>query len=112
MNGIDRTTGKPIDGKDHLRQSLLVLLTTRIGSRPLRRTYGSRLPELMDGPMNEATRMDMNMATVEAIAEWEPRLSVDRVVFESNPSGQLGLDIYGTYIPTQTPVEMMGLEIR
>ncbi|WP_375666036.1 MULTISPECIES: GPW/gp25 family protein, partial [unclassified Bartonella] len=53
-SGMDRTTGKPLTGIDHLRQSILDILSTRIGSRVMRRDYGSRVAELIDAPVNNA----------------------------------------------------------
>ena len=47
--GMNRETGKSIDGVDHLRQSTDIL-TTRIGQRVVLRKYGSNLPELVDLP--------------------------------------------------------------
>jgi Bacteriophage baseplate protein W len=47
MNGIDASTGKNISGLAHLRQSVRDILSTPIGTRVLRRDYGSRLPRLV-----------------------------------------------------------------
>ncbi|MBD3768115.1 MAG: GPW/gp25 family protein [Gammaproteobacteria bacterium] len=51
MLGINAQTGKPLSGIDHLRQSISDILTTRVGTRVMRRDYGSQLPELADNPM-------------------------------------------------------------
>lgn len=37
-------TGGAIDRLAHIRQSIADILTTRIGSRVMRREYGSQLP--------------------------------------------------------------------
>ena len=50
MNGINAHTGQALSGIDHLRQSIRDILTTRIGTRVMRRDYGSRLPTLVDTP--------------------------------------------------------------
>ena len=42
MNGINATTGAALSGMDHLRQSIRDILTTRVGTRVMRRAYGSR----------------------------------------------------------------------
>ena len=73
MNGIDASTGKSISGLAHLRQSVRDILTTPIGTRVMRRDYGSRLYRLVDAPMNDATHLDMMAATYEALETWEPR---------------------------------------
>ncbi|NBO96416.1 MAG: phage baseplate protein, partial [Betaproteobacteria bacterium] len=41
MLGINAQTGQPLAGIDHLRQSIRDILTTRIGTRVMRRDYGS-----------------------------------------------------------------------
>lgn len=54
MNGMDATTGKPLSGDAHLAQSVADILTTPIGSRVMRRSYGSLIPSLIDAPINAA----------------------------------------------------------
>jgi len=83
MRGVDRNTGKALSGLDHLRQSIADVLTTPIGSRVMRRDYGSRLFELADAPINRSTLVALYAATADALGRWEPRLRVRRVQAES-----------------------------
>ena len=53
--GMNSQTGKRLSGMDHLRQSIIDILTTPIGSRVMRPGYGSRLFELVDAPVNQTT---------------------------------------------------------
>ncbi|MDF3935352.1 GPW/gp25 family protein [Pseudomonas citronellolis] len=78
---MNRTTGSSIGTLDHIRQSVADILTTRIGTRCMRREYGSQLPELVDQPFNDATRLRVYAATVMALMRWEPRIRVSRVQF-------------------------------
>ena len=78
MRGMDLRTGKPIEGNAHLAQSLGDLLSTPIGSRVMRRDYGSLLFGLIDQPLNPATRLLIFAASALAIRQWEPRLRVKR----------------------------------
>jgi hypothetical protein len=48
MKERDKETRKALEGIDHLKQSIIDILTTPIGSRVMRRDYGSRLFELVD----------------------------------------------------------------
>ena len=48
MIGMSAVTGKPLEGLDHLRQSIADILSTPIGTRVGRREYGSLLAELVD----------------------------------------------------------------
>ena len=54
MNGIRATTGQRLAGIEHLRRSIRCILTMPIGTRVMRRDYGSRLFQLVDAQMNRA----------------------------------------------------------
>ncbi len=112
MNGIDASTGKPLSGLAHLRQSVRDILTTPIGTRVMRRDYGSRLYRLVDAPMNDATRLDMMAATYEAIETWEPRLELDAIAVEMPEPGGVVISVFGQYVPTGEPVALDGIEVR
>lgn len=64
---------------DDLRQSVRTILTTRLGSDPLRPDFGSRLPDYLDWPIDRA-RPHIVRETVAAIRRWEPRASIKRVI--------------------------------
>ena len=55
--GLNAATGRPIADLEHIRQSIADILATPIGTRVMRRSYGSLLPELIDQPMHGATRL-------------------------------------------------------
>lgn len=76
---MDAHTGRALEGLDHLRQSIADILTTPIGSRVMRRDYGSLLPELIDAPFNGATRLMLYGAIATALMRWEPRINLQRV---------------------------------
>lgn len=111
MIGIDATTGRYLDGLAHLRQSIRDILTTPLGTRVMRRDYGSRLFALIDAPLNNATSLQITAATIEALARWEPRIAVQRVRTTSARPGHVSLDIEGTYTITGRPVLIEGLEV-
>ena len=79
MIGLSRLTGQRIDGDAHLRQSLHDLMTTPIGTRVMRRTYGSEIFSLIDQPQHGATRLRLMAATVHALTIWEPRIRITKV---------------------------------
>ena len=74
MIGLSRLTGQRIDGDAHLRQSLHDLMTTPIGTRVMRRDYGSLLPYLIDQPASPRLLMQLRAAILHAILRWEPRV--------------------------------------
>ena len=112
MNGTDANTGKSLTGLDHLRQSITDILTTPIGSRVMRRDYGSKLPELVDAPMNGQTIVDIYAATAEALGNWEPRIQVTQVLLTSAAVGQVAIDLAGIYLPDGQPIKIDGIQVK
>ena len=95
MNGVNAKTGKALSGAEHLRQSIADILTTPVGSRVMRRDYGSLLPLLIDQPLNPATKLRLFAATAHAIAKWEPRFTLTKTRFGQADSGKFELHVEG-----------------
>lgn len=94
MNGLHRVTGLGLSGNDHLGQSIADILGTPLGTRVMRRDYGSMLPDLIDQPANPLTRQLVFAASAVAIARWEPRVIVRRIaVSTDNRDGQIAVDL-------------------
>lgn len=104
MTLTSRITGRPIDQGEHLTQSITDILTTPRGSRVMRRDYGSRLPELIDAPLNGETVVDVFAATAEALDRWEPRLRLRRVEITSSSAGTMALRLTGDVLTGQVTV--------
>lgn len=99
MAGIDRNTGKMIDGWAHVQQSLGVLFTTSLNSRVMRRYVGTNVPRQVDSPMSPLTLMDCYAAAA-ASAKFEPRFRITKMqVITAEASGQLSIAIQGVYYP-------------
>lgn len=79
MPGMNDDNGRAIDGVAHIQQSVRDILTTPLGSRVMRRDYGSLLPELIDQPLHGATALRAYSATVVALMKWEPRIRVQQI---------------------------------
>ncbi len=112
MNGTNSLTGKRLSGIQHLRQSITDILATRIGTRVMRRTYGSRIPSLIDTPMNRATLIDIYAATAEALQRWEPRFNLEQVQAVAATPGHIQLDLHGEYLPDGQKVTIDGVMIE
>lgn len=95
MSGMNATTGRKLDDVDHIRQSIKDILTTRIGSRVMRRDYGSLLPELIDHPANPANLLRLQAASIMAILRWEPRVRITRTAFRIGMAGAATLELEG-----------------
>lgn len=112
VTGMARNSGRRAAGIEHLRQSITDILTTPLGSRLMRRTYGSLLPELIDHPANGANLVRIYAATAGALLKWEPRLRVSRVqLSQGERAGQLIMDIEGLYTPPGQSASVLSLRV-
>ena len=111
MLGIDRTTGKALSGVKHIEQSVRDILTTRKGTRVMRRDYGSNLPLLVDNPFNQRTIGLMRAETVDALKKWEPRLRCDECKVSSVGSGYAVFDLTFTWLVDGTEITINDLRV-
>lgn len=115
MIGMSKTTGKAIDGNAHLAQSIADILSTPLGTRIQRRDYGSLLFDLIDQPLNGATRALVHAATALALSRWEPRLQLRKVNMGGDPAyGHLTIDIEAdrTDLPAISNYVSLSIPIR
>lgn len=101
MTSLNRHTGKVIDGFDEVLQSIEVILTTRKGTRAMRREFGSNLPRLVDRAMSPMTVIDFYAAIADALDQ-EPRFRLTRMdlVQDSDiPAGNPVFEIIGIWYP-------------
>lgn len=119
MDGMSASNGAALGGIDHLRQSIKDILTTPVGSRVMRRDYGSRLYQLVDAPMNRQTLMNIYAATAEALARTdartglpvEPRFRLLKVTASNAAPGAVTLDLQGEYLPDGRVVSLDGVTV-
>lgn len=74
MTGIHAATAAPLDELADIRQSIATILTTPLGSRVMRRDFGSLLCDLIDSPATARGCLRLIAAAADAIARWEPRV--------------------------------------
>ena len=96
---MNAQTGARMDAISHLRQSVQDILTTLIGSRAMRRDYGSLVPALVDQPDNLLAQTRVFSAIQSALMRWEPRIEVKQIKSRRDPSrpGYAEYEILGTY---------------
>lgn len=98
--GIDREQVSPLGGFAHVEQSVAVILTTPIGTRIMRREFGSELFDLIDRPMTDQVILAIFAAATMAIARWEPRFTVTSLqVTHADAGGNVSMAIGGRYFP-------------
>ncbi|WP_419783743.1 GPW/gp25 family protein [Maridesulfovibrio sp.] len=110
MNGVCTRTGKKLGGIAHLKQSIVDILTTPIGSRVYRREYGSRLFKLVDRPQDKNFAIEVFSAVAEALDKWEPRYKLTKIsIASASASGQIIIDLVGKYLPDGKEVKLEGV---
>ena len=62
-----------------VQQSIINIITTRKGSRPFRRDFGSNLMDLVFDPLDEVTARRMRNQLLNEIAAQEPRVVIEDV---------------------------------
>ncbi len=104
--GIDRATGLPLSDLDHVRQAFRTILTTRLGSRVMRRTFGAAVPGLLGRQLVPATLAVFTQAISLAVYLWEPRLAIVQVLYPAPPNstpflraGRIAMAILADYRP-------------
>lgn len=106
MIGMDRHTGQPISGIEHLRQSMADILGTPLGSRRHRPDYGSKVRAYVDMPVNEGWKSSVQAEAVRALQSWEPRLKLERVRVLAVVGGKIDMSLAGEYLGDSFVVEV------
>ena len=90
MIGMDRHTGQPISGIEHLRQSVEDILSTPLLSRRERPEYGSKLRRMVDLPINQGWKSAAQAEANAALTAEPKRQPVRAFEPPSNGSSQNG----------------------
>ena len=112
LTGMDRNTGKVLSDVDHIAQSIGDILPTPIGTRAMRRGYGSLQFELSDAPLHRATALLEIAAAAMAIARWEPRIDVTQISLSGDfASGQAVSTVTGAVVTQTGAIALITLSI-
>lgn len=98
MIGMDRHTGQPISGIEHLRQSIADILGTPLGSRRHRPEYGSKLRLFVDLPINAGWKSSVQAEAARALGRFEPRFKLEQVTALSLLDGKINMSVSGEYL--------------
>lgn len=104
-------TGKTISEITHIKQSIANILTTPIGSRIMRRDYGSRLFEKIDRPINGELIAEIYSDVIEALFIWEPRFEAEQVVVQSYEKGKITIDLEGSFVKDGRKIVLENIQI-
>lgn len=78
-NGMDRYTGKLLQGWDHVEQSMEIIFSTPFHQRVLRRWVGSFVPHILGDNAVARAITRFFWAIVTAIDLWEPDYRINQV---------------------------------
>ena len=96
---MSRNSGLNLQNEaEQIRQSIQDILTTPIGSRIMRRSYGSLLPQMIVAPFNDITRLQLFAATATALIQWEDRINLESISIELVDQGKFILNLSVTMI--------------
>lgn len=110
---MDRYSGKNILDNQHLRNSIIDILTTPLGSRVMLRDYGTKLFQLIDHPVNRDFIVELYSTIHLALDKWEPRLIIDRIKVDVSlwNQGKISLDLEARYRLENGPVRINDLSL-
>ncbi|MDY0971385.1 GPW/gp25 family protein [Siccibacter turicensis] len=104
--GMDRTRGVALVDEAHVSQSVRDILMTPVGTRVMRREYGSLLSALLDQPQNPALRLQIMSACYMALLKWEPRITLTALNFETRFNGEMIVELTGQLTDTAGDISL------
>ena len=111
---MDRFSGQADSGARNIVNSIIDILTTPVGTRVMRRDYGSNLFNLIDKPVDSYLMLNLYAATAEALGKWEPRVIISKMNFIGTriKEGILICDLFGTYAINGAPFTLQALTLN
>ena len=97
---------------ESVRQSIQIILRTRPGEQLMRQTFGGGLANFLQEPNTTTTRRRINDAITGALAQYEPRILLDRVEVNEVPGQPAQLRVEIAYRLRRTGLgQTMGLTL-
>jgi len=98
--GVDHNTGEWLYGWAHVVQSIQIILTTRIGSRIWRRTFGAAVTSIQDANAHPRTLLEFYRNVADALQNHEPGYRLETInLKKSGRDGVFEFELSGTYFP-------------
>ena len=97
---MSRQNGVSISELESIQQSIQDIVTTPLGSRVMRRDYGSIIPDLIDQPMSDVLKVKIFSAIYTPVTRREERISIESMKVSDVYSGGLQLDLEAVHTIT------------
>lgn len=100
-------------GEDNIRESIRLILMTEPGERLMREDFGCSLRSYLFEPNTAATRQRISNEITRGLTLWEPRISVDEVAVDTDPTdlARVTVTISFRLIATQE-LGLLGLSLQ
>ena len=86
-----------VAGDDNVEQSMMLLLRTLAGERPMRPTFGTRIADYLFHGESERNLRGIEDAVTVAVREFEPRVRLDGVTATVRPDDDAGVEVRVEY---------------
>ncbi|EPF77289.1 baseplate assembly protein [Acinetobacter gyllenbergii] len=94
---INKNNGQSLKSEiQSIQQSIQDIISTPIGSRVMRREYGSLLFELLDQPINDSLILKCYSTIFTAVSRWEDRIQINQIYLPLIKESQLVFEIEGS----------------
>ncbi|WP_336005382.1 GPW/gp25 family protein [Acinetobacter pittii] len=90
---MSRQSGVSITEIESIKQSIGDIVTTPLGSRVMRREYGSIVADLIDQPMSDVLKVKLYSAIYTPVSRWEDRISIESLNVSDVFAGGMQLDL-------------------
>jgi phage baseplate assembly protein W len=85
------------EGDDNVEQSLHILLLTNLGERVMRPDFGSKARQMVFAPGSVQYLGLLETTVRDAIRDWEPRVDLEDVIAEADPSDETKVTVSISY---------------
>lgn len=85
-------------GEEDIRQSLELLLSTRLGERVLMADFGSNMDQMIFGEVNQALTTQISDTISDAILHYEPRITLEKVEIDADHMSEGVLTVNISYV--------------
>ena len=91
-----------VAGDENVEQSLRILLLTEIGQRVMRSDFGCKAPRLVFSPGSIQYLRLLETTVRDAVRDWEPRIELEDVRAETDPTEEERVIVSISYKVRQT----------
>ena len=91
-----------VHGDENVEQSLRILLLTNLGERVMRSDFGTRAQRMVFYPGSVQNLRLLESTVREAVRDWEPRVELQDVVAEADPSDDTRVTVSISYLVRRT----------